>query len=138
VVECCGRKHAVFSARARLVELVLIVLVGFGSKGLAQGEGFTMPCRNGRSTARSRSPLAGNAGLALGVQETGPERGDRAVLASARSWGSVGSWSGGGGDLIGEAGQPGVLPTPLARPGARWPALATTGMEGEVRLRCLC
>jgi hypothetical protein len=72
------------------------------------------------------------------VQESGPERGDRAVLASARSWGSVRSWSGGGGALIGEAGRPGMLPTPLARPGARRPALATAGMEGEVGLGCLC
>jgi hypothetical protein len=141
VVERCGRKHAVFSARARLAELVLIALVGFGSKGVALGEGFMMLCKNGRGTARSCSPSAGNAGLALGalgVQETGLERGDRAMLASNRSWGGVGSWSGGGGALIGEAGLPGVLPTPLARPGARRPALAKAGMEGEVGLRCLC
>jgi hypothetical protein len=63
-----------------------------------------MPCRNGRGRARPRSPSAGNVGLALGAQETRPERGDRAVLASAGSWGSVGSWSGGSGKLIGEAG----------------------------------
>jgi hypothetical protein len=76
-----------------------------------------VPCRNMRGTARSCSPSAGNTGLALGtlgVQETGPERGDRVMLASAGSWGYVGSWSGGGGELIGEAGRPGVLPTPLA------------------------
>jgi hypothetical protein len=97
VVERWGRKRAVFSARARLVELVLVALFGFGSEGLARGEVLTMPCRNGRSTARSRSPSAGNAGLALGafgVQATVPERGDRATSASARSWGGVGSWSG--------------------------------------------
>jgi hypothetical protein len=34
-VEHCGRKRVVFSARARLVELVLVALVGFGSKGVA-------------------------------------------------------------------------------------------------------
>jgi hypothetical protein len=63
--------------RARLVELVLVASVSYGSEGLAQGEGFTMPCRNGRGTAWSRSPSARNVGLALGAQETRPERGDR-------------------------------------------------------------
>jgi hypothetical protein len=141
VVEHWGRKCAGFSACARLVELALVALVGFGSRGLARGEGLTMPCRNGHGTARSRSPSAGNARLALGalsVQETVPEQGDRATFASARSWGSVGSWSGGSGASIGEAGQPGVLPTPLARPGARRLALATACMEGEVGSRGLC
>jgi hypothetical protein len=141
VVERWGRKHAVFSTCAWLVELALVALVGFGSRGLARGEGLTMPCRNGRCTARSCSPSAGNAGLALGapgVQETKPERGDRAMFALARSWGGVGSWSGGSGASIGEARRPGVLPMPLARPGARWPALATACMEGEVGPRGLC
>jgi hypothetical protein len=141
VVERWSQKRAGFSARAWLVELSLVALVGFGSRGLAQGEGLTMPCRNGRGTARSRSPSAGNTGLALGalgVQETVPEQGDRAAFASARSWGGVGSWSGGSGTSIGEAGRPGVLPTPLARPGARQPALVTARMEGKVGYRGLC
>jgi hypothetical protein len=141
VVEHWSRKRAGFSARARLVELALVALVGFGSRGLARGEGITMPCRNGRGTARSRSPSAGNTGLALGalgVQETMPERGDRAASASARSWGGVGSWSGGSGTSIGEAGRPGMLPTPLAQPGARRQALVTARMEGEVGHRGLC
>jgi hypothetical protein len=43
VVERCGQKRAVFSARAWLAELVLVALVSFGSKGVALGEGFTMP-----------------------------------------------------------------------------------------------
>jgi hypothetical protein len=137
VVERWGQKRVVFSAHARLVELVLVALVGFGLEGLAWGEVLTMPCKNGRGMARSRSPSARNAGLALGVQATVPERGDRATSASARSWGGVGSWSGGCGASIGEAGRPGVLPTPLARPGARRPALATARMEGEVGLRGL-
>jgi hypothetical protein len=131
VVERWGWKRAGFSARERLVELTLVALVGFGSRGLARGEGLTMPCRNGCGTARSRSPSARNAGLALGalgVQETVPERGDRATFASARSWGGVGSWSGGSGTSIGEAGRLGVLPTPLAQLGARRPALATACM----------
>jgi hypothetical protein len=141
VVKHCGRKRAIFSACARLVELVPVALVGFGSEGLALGEGVTVPCKNVCGMARSRSPLAGNVGLALGalgVQETRPERGDRAVLTSSGSWGSVGSWSGGSGALIGEAGRSGVLPTPLARPGARRPTLVTRGREGEVGLGCLC
>jgi hypothetical protein len=114
VVERWGWKHAVFSVRAWLVKLALVALVGFGSRGLAWGEGLTMPCRNGRGMARSHSPSAGNAGLTLGVQETVLERGDRVTFASARSWGGVGSWSGGSGASIGEAGRPGMLPTPLA------------------------
>jgi hypothetical protein len=117
VVEHWSRKRAGFSARARLVELVLIALVGFGSRGLAWAEGLTMPCRNGHGTSRSRSPSAGNMGLALGalgVQATVPERGDRAAFASTRSWGGVGSWSGGSGASIGEARWPGMLPMPLA------------------------
>jgi hypothetical protein len=138
-VERWGRKRAVFSVCARLVELALVTLVGFGSRGLARGEGLTMPCRNGHYTARSHSPSARNAGLALsalGVQETVPERGDRVKFASAWSWGGVGLWSGGSGASIGEARRSGVLPTPLARPGARRPALATACMEGEVGLWC--
>jgi hypothetical protein len=73
VGEHWSRKHVGFSARARLVELALVALVSFGSRGLARGEGLTMPCRNGCGMAQSRSPLAGNTGLALGalgVQET--------------------------------------------------------------------
>jgi hypothetical protein len=66
VVEHWGQKRAVFSVRARLVELALVALVGFGSEGLARGEGLTMPCRNGRGMARSCSPLSGNVGLTLG------------------------------------------------------------------------
>jgi hypothetical protein len=141
VVERWSRKRAGFSARAWLVELALIALVGFGSRGLARGEGLTMPCRNGRGMAWSCSPSAGNKGLALGalgMQETMPERGDRAASASARSWGGVGSWSGGSGTSIGEAGWPGVLPTPLARLGTRQPALVTARMEGEVGHQGLC
>jgi hypothetical protein len=110
VVEHWSQKRAGFCACARLVELVLVALVGFGSRGLARGEGLTMPCRNGRGTARSRSPSAGNMGLALGalgVQATMPKRGDRVAFASARLWGGVGSWSGGSGASIGEAGRPG-------------------------------
>jgi hypothetical protein len=78
-----------------------------------------------------------NGPVIYSASETRPERGDRATLASARPWGSVGLWSGWGGALIGEAGRPGMLPTPLARPGARRLALAIAGMEGEVGLRGL-
>jgi hypothetical protein len=141
VVECWRLKHACFSAHAWLIKLVLVALVGFGSRGLARGEGLMMPCRNGCGTARPCSPSAGNTGLALGalgVQVTVPERGDRAAFASSRSWGGVGSWSGGSGTSIGEAGRSGVLPMPLARPGARRPALVTARMEGEVGHRGLC
>jgi hypothetical protein len=141
VVEHCGQKRAVFNARAQLVELFPVTLAGFGLEGLALGEGVMVPCRNVCGTAQLRSSSARNAGLALGalsVQETRPERGDRAVLASAGSWGSIGSWSGGSGELIGEAGRPGMLPMPLARPGARRPTLVTRGREGEVGLGCLC
>jgi hypothetical protein len=141
VVERWGQKRAGFSARARLVELVCVALVGFGSEGFAWSEVLTMPCRNGCGAARSRSPSVGNAGLALGAlggQATVPERGDRATPASARSWAGVGSWSGGCGVSIGEAGRPGVLSMTLARPDALRPALATARMEGEVELWGLC
>jgi hypothetical protein len=67
VVEHWSQKRACFSARARLVELALVTLVGFGSRGLARGEGLMMPCSNGHGTARSHSPSAGNTGLALGA-----------------------------------------------------------------------
>jgi hypothetical protein len=100
------------------VELVFVALVGYGLDGLALGEEVTVPCRYTLGTARSRSCSARNARLApgaLGMQETGPEQRDRAALGSAWSWGRVGSQSGGSGELIGEAGRPGVLPTPLAK-----------------------
>jgi hypothetical protein len=87
--------------------------------------------------------MAGNAGLALGalgalgVQVTGPERGDRAVLVVVRSWAGVGSWNGGCGASIGEGGRLGVLHKLLALSGARRPAWVTTGAEGEVGLQGL-
>jgi hypothetical protein len=66
-----------------------------------------------------------------------PERGDRATFALARSWGGVGSGSGGSGASIGEAGRLGMLPTPLAQPGACRPALVIARMKGEVGHRGL-
>jgi hypothetical protein len=63
--------------------------------------------------------MAGNAGLALGVQATGPEQGDRVVLVVVHPWAGVRSWSGGCGASIGEAGRPGVLHKLLALSGAR-------------------
>jgi hypothetical protein len=99
----------------RLVELVSIALVGYDSEGLARGEEVTVPCSYTLGTARSRSRSAGNAGLApgtLGVQGTASEQHDGAVLGSAWSRGWVGLQRGGGGELVGEVGRPGVLPTP--------------------------
>jgi hypothetical protein len=74
-------------------------------------------CWNGRGTARFHSPSAGNVGFApgaLGLQATGPEQGDRAVPVAVWSGKATGSWSGGVGELIGEAGRPGVLHKLLA------------------------
>jgi hypothetical protein len=62
-------------------------------------------------------PRLGTRGLALGalsLQATGPERGHRAVLTAVWSGKATGSWSGGVGELIGEAGRPGVLHKLLA------------------------
>jgi hypothetical protein len=62
-------------------------------------------------------PRLGTRGLtpgALGLQATGPERGDRAVLVAVWSGKATGSWSGGVGELIGEVGRPGVLHKLLA------------------------
>jgi hypothetical protein len=62
-------------------------------------------------------PRLGTWGLApgaLGSQATWPERGDRAVLAAVWSGSATGSWSGGVGELIGEAGRLGVLHKLLA------------------------
>jgi hypothetical protein len=76
-----------------------------------------VPCRNGRCTAHFHPSSAGNAGLAqgaLGSQATGPERGDRAALAAVWSGNATGSWSGAVGEVIGEAGRPGVLQKLLA------------------------
>jgi hypothetical protein len=73
-----ARKHAVFRSCARLVELVYVALVGFGSDRVEHGEGGTMPCRYERCTTRFHPSSAGNAELALGAlgsQATVPERG---------------------------------------------------------------
>jgi hypothetical protein len=62
-------------------------------------------------------PRLGTPGLApgtLGLQATGPERGDRAVLAPVWSGKVTGLWSGGVGEFIGKAGRPGVLHKLLA------------------------
>jgi hypothetical protein len=77
-----ARKRAVFRSCARLVELVYVALVGFGSDGVVQGEGGTMPCRYERCTTRFRPSSAGNVELALGAlgsQATVPERGSGAA-----------------------------------------------------------
>jgi hypothetical protein len=71
-------------------------------------------CRAGTGGAwlviiRPRLGTQGLAPGALGLQATGPERGDRAVLVAVWSGSATGSWSGGVGELIGEAGRPGVL-----------------------------
>jgi hypothetical protein len=76
-------------------------------------------CRAGMGVARLGfiRPRLGTWGLApgaLGLQATGPERGDRAMLAAVWSGKATRSWSGGVGELIGEAGRPGVLHKPLA------------------------
>jgi hypothetical protein len=78
-------------------------------------------CRAGMGMARLSfiCPRLGTRGLALGalgLQATGPERGDRAVAVLAAVWSgkATGSWSGGVGELIGEAGRPGVLHKLLA------------------------
>jgi hypothetical protein len=73
-----ARKRAVFRLCARLVELVYVALVGFGSDGVVHGEGGTMPCRYERCTTRFHPSSAGNVELtlgALGSQATVPERG---------------------------------------------------------------
>jgi hypothetical protein len=62
-------------------------------------------------------PRLGTRGLTpgtLGSQATGPERGDRAVLMAVWSGSATGSWGGGVGELIGEAGRLGVLHKLLA------------------------
>jgi hypothetical protein len=87
---------------------------------------------------RPRLGMLGLAPGALGLQATGPERGDRAVLAAVWSGEATWSWSGGVGELIGKVGRPGVLHKLLALAGARRPAWVTTGAEGEVGLQCLC
>jgi hypothetical protein len=76
-------------------------------------------CRAGMGAARLVfiRPRLGTRGLApgaLGLQATGPERGDRAVLVAVWSGKATGSWSGGVGELIGEAGRLGVLHKLLA------------------------
>jgi hypothetical protein len=76
-------------------------------------------CRAGMGVARLGfiRPRLGTRRLApdaLDLQAIGPERGDRAVLAAVWSGKATGSWSGGVGELIGEAGQPGVLHKLLA------------------------
>jgi hypothetical protein len=100
-------------------------------------------CRAGMGVARLGliRPQLGTLRLApgaLGLQVTGPERGDMAVLVAVWSGEATGSWSGGVGELIGEGGRPGVLHKLLALSGARRSAWVTTGAEGEVGLRCLC
>jgi hypothetical protein len=76
-------------------------------------------CRAGMGTAwlvfiRPRLGTRGLAPGALGLQATGPEQGDRVVLAAVWLGKATGSWSGGVGELIGEAGRPGVLHKLLA------------------------
>jgi hypothetical protein len=63
---------------------------------------------------RPRLVTRGLAPGALGLQATGPERGDRAMLMAVWSGKATGSWSGGVGELIDEAGRPGVLHKLLA------------------------
>jgi hypothetical protein len=50
----------------RLVELVPVALVSFGSRAVVLGGGGTVPCRNGRGTARFHPSSAGNAGARSG------------------------------------------------------------------------
>jgi hypothetical protein len=76
-------------------------------------------CRVGMGVARLGfiRPRLGTRGLtpgALDLQAIGPERGERAVLMAVWSGKATESWSGGFGELIGEAGQPGVLHKLLA------------------------
>jgi hypothetical protein len=76
-------------------------------------------CRVGTGAARLIFvlPQLGTRGLApgaLGSQATGPEQGDRAALAAVWSGAVTGSWSGGVGEVIGEAGRPSVLQKLLA------------------------
>jgi hypothetical protein len=76
-------------------------------------------CHAGMGAARLGfiRPRLGTRGLApgaLGLQATGPERGDRAVLAAVWSGKATGLWIGGVGELIGEAGRPGMLHKLLA------------------------
>jgi hypothetical protein len=76
-------------------------------------------CRAGMGAAQLGfiRPQLGTRGLAPGalvLQATGPERGDRAVLAAVWSGKATGSWSGGVEELIGEAGWPGMLHKLLA------------------------
>jgi hypothetical protein len=76
-------------------------------------------CRAGMGAAwlsliRPRLGMRGLAPGALGLQATGPERGDRAVLAAVWSGRATGLWSGGVGELIGEVGRLGVLHKLLA------------------------
>jgi hypothetical protein len=71
-------------------------------------------CRAGMGAAwpvfiRPRLGTRGLAQGALSLQATGPERGDRVVLAAVWSGKVTGSWSVGVGEFIGEAGRPGVL-----------------------------
>jgi hypothetical protein len=130
-----ARKCAVYRSCARLVQLVYVALVGFGSEGVARREVVTMPYRDVCGAARSRSPSAGNAGLALGAlgsQATGPERGDRAALAVVWSGASTGSCSGGASNAIGEVGRPGVLSKLPAHLSVHRSAWSTTGEEGGV------
>jgi hypothetical protein len=72
------------------------------------------PCSSRSHTARNVRPAPG----ALGVQGTRSERRDRAALWSVWSQGRVGLQRGGGGELVGEVGRPGVLSMPLANLGA--------------------
>jgi hypothetical protein len=76
-------------------------------------------CRVGTGAARlvfilPRLGMWGLAPGALGSQATGPEQGDRAALTAVWSGNATGSWSGGVGEAIGEAGRPGMLQKLLA------------------------
>jgi hypothetical protein len=130
-----ARKRAGFSRSARLVELVCVALLGFGSDGGVQVKGDTMPRRYKLCTTRFHPSSAGNAGLALGAlssQATGPERGDRAACAAVWSGASTRSWSGGASKAIGEVGRQGVLSKLLVHLGVHRSAWSTTGAEGRV------
>jgi hypothetical protein len=88
-----ARKRAVFRSCAQLVMLVCVALVSFGSDGVVQGKGGTVPCRYEHLTTRSHPSSAGNVELALGAlgsQATGPERGlggrQRMAWAAAGDW----------------------------------------------------
>jgi hypothetical protein len=84
-VQRCRQGQVIFRAPARLFELTPVASVGFGSDGVVQGGGGTMPCRIERCAARFHPSSAGNTGARSGRSRLAGDRARAWQLGGARS-----------------------------------------------------